>query len=162
VFIHELNTITRPQHVMHPHIIPVPFMCISLLLCVSACSGSGELAHADRLSDAECALVNTDVLEGQDDDVEEMPELIGGLKGIQRRISYTDEARRNRIEGRVYIQFVVNRRGVPVDFVVTQELGAGLDKVAVRAISKARFRPARRYGCPLPVKMSLPVTFRLN
>lgn len=132
------------------------------VVSVAACSGPAELAGEGDRTEAECALVNTDVLQGPEDVVEEMPDLIGGLNGIQRRLEYTDEARRNRIEGRVYVQFTVNTRGVPVDFIVTQSLDDGLDRAAIRAVSEARFKPAKRDGCPVPVRMSLPITFRLR
>lgn len=133
-----------------------------LIALAAGCTGSGEAAGSDELTRAECALYS-----GGDGEepllmAEEMPELIGGLPGLQRRIRYPDEAKQRGVEGRVYTQFTVNTNGVPVDIVVTRGLGAGLDLEAKRAISEARFKPARIDGCPVPVKMSLPITFHLR
>lgn len=94
--------------------------------------------------------------------VEEMPVLIGGLSELQSRVEYPDLARRAGIEGRVYVQFVVNTDGVPEDIVVTRGLGAGADQEAVRAVSTMRFTPGKQRGQIVPVKMSLPVTFTLD
>jgi periplasmic protein TonB len=94
--------------------------------------------------------------------VEEMPELIGGLASIQSQIRYPEIARRAGIEGRVFVQFVVDEQGNVVDPVVTRGLGAGLDEEAIRAVSQARFRPGMQRGQPVRVRMSLPITFRLR
>ena len=94
--------------------------------------------------------------------VERMPELIGGLASIQRAVRYPDLAKKAGIEGRVIVQFVVDERGRVVDPVVVRGLGAGCDEAAVRAVSRARFRPGTRHGEPVKVKMTVPITFRLG
>ncbi|MEM1044361.1 MAG: TonB family protein, partial [Bacteroidota bacterium] len=43
--------------------------------------------------------------------VEQQPELIGGLEGLQSRIQYPELARRAGIEGTVFVQFVVDEQG---------------------------------------------------
>jgi periplasmic protein TonB len=94
--------------------------------------------------------------------VEEMPELVGGLASIQSQIRYPEVARRAGVEGRVFVQFVVDEEGRVVDPVVTRGLGAGLDEEAIRAVSNARFTPGKQRGQPVRVRMSLPITFRLR
>ena len=94
--------------------------------------------------------------------VEEMPELIGGLAAIQGNIRYPEIARKAGVEGRVFVQFVVDEQGNVVDPVVTRGLGAGLDEEAIRAVSQAKFTPGKQRGQPVPVRMSLPITFRLR
>jgi periplasmic protein TonB len=94
--------------------------------------------------------------------VEEMPELVGGLASIQSQIRYPEIARKAGVEGRVFVQFVVDENGNVVDPVVTRGLGAGLDEEAIRAVSQARFTPGKQRGQPVRVRMSLPITFRLR
>src|SRR5690625_139152 len=55
--------------------------------------------------------------------VEEMPELIGGLAAIQGNIRYPEIARKAGVEGRVFVQFVVDEQGNVVNPVVTRGLG---------------------------------------
>jgi protein TonB len=62
--------------------------------------------------------------------VEEMPELIGGLASIQSNIKYPEMARRAGIEGRVYVQFIVNEKGEVEDPRVIRGIGGGADEEA--------------------------------
>ena len=94
--------------------------------------------------------------------VEDMPELIGGLAAIQSNIRYPEIARKAGVEGRVFVQFVVDEEGNVVNPVVTRGLGAGLDEEAIRAVGQAKFTPGKQRGQPVPVRMSLPITFRLR
>lgn len=94
--------------------------------------------------------------------VEEMPELIGGLAELQRKIRYPEMARRAGIEGRVYIQFIVNERGEVEDPRVIRGIGGGADEEALRVVSQAQFRPGMQRGRPVRVQYSLPIFFRLQ
>lgn len=94
--------------------------------------------------------------------VEEMPELIGGLASIQQNIRYPEMARRAGIEGRVYVQFIVNERGEVEDPRVIRGIGGGADEEALKAVREAKFRPGMQRGRPVRVQYSLPVVFRLQ
>lgn len=94
--------------------------------------------------------------------VEEMPELIGGLPGLQKKIKYPEIAKKAGVEGRVFLQFVVDENGNVVDPVVTRGIGAGCDEEALRAIMTAKFKPGMQRGSAVKVKMSLPITFKLK
>ena len=93
---------------------------------------------------------------------EEMPELVGGLASIQSKIRYPEIAKKAGVEGRVYIQFIVDEQGNVVDPQVVRGIGAGCDEEAVRAIRTAKFKPGKQRGKPVRVKMSLPITFKLK
>lgn len=94
--------------------------------------------------------------------VEHMPELIGGLASIQEKIRYPEMARRAGIEGRVYVQFVVNVKGEVENPVVIRGIGGGADEEALRAVKQATFRPGLQRGRPVRVQYSLPIVFRLQ
>jgi periplasmic protein TonB len=94
--------------------------------------------------------------------VEEMPDLIGGLGSIQSKIKYPEIAKKAGVEGRVFVQFVVDENGNVVDPVVTRGIGAGCDEEAIRAVKQAKFKPGKQRGKPVRVKMSLPITFKLK
>ncbi|REL24317.1 TonB family protein [Rhodohalobacter sp. SW132] len=94
--------------------------------------------------------------------VEEMPELIGGLASIQQDIRYPEMARRAGIEGRVYIQFIVNEEGDVENPQVIRGIGGGADEEALRAVQHAKFKPGIQRGRPVRVQYSLPVVFRLQ
>ncbi len=94
--------------------------------------------------------------------VENMPELIGGLASIQQNIRYPEMARRAGIEGRVYVQFIVNERGEVENPQVIRGIGGGADEEALRAVRQAKFTPGMQRGRPVRVQYSLPVVFRLQ
>ncbi|MEX2463291.1 MAG: energy transducer TonB [Balneolaceae bacterium] len=94
--------------------------------------------------------------------VEEMPELIGGLGELQRQIKYPEMARRAGIEGRVFIQFIVNEQGDVENPVVMRGIGGGADEEALRVVSQAKFTPGMQRGRPVRVQYSLPIYFRLQ
>ncbi|MEX0593756.1 MAG: TonB family protein [Balneolaceae bacterium] len=94
--------------------------------------------------------------------VEQMPELIGGLAELQGNIRYPEMARRAGIEGRVYVQFIVNERGEVENPQVIRGIGGGCDEEALRAVSQANFRPGMQRGRPVRVQYSLPIVFQLQ
>ena len=94
--------------------------------------------------------------------VEQSPELIGGLAGLQKKIRYPEIAKKAGVEGRVYLQFVVDEQGNVHDPIVTRGIGAGCDEEAIRAIVSAKFKPGKQRGKAVKVKMSLPITFKLK
>lgn len=94
--------------------------------------------------------------------VENPPELIGGLEGLQERIQYPELARRAGIEGTVFVQFVVDEQGNVVDPVCVRDPGGQTCEEALRAVREAKFTPGRQRGKPVKVRFSLPVKFRLR
>lgn len=94
--------------------------------------------------------------------VEQMPELIGGISGLQQKINYPEMARKAGVEGRVIVQFEVTQEGNVENAQVLRGIGAGCDKEALRVVREAQFEPGQQRGKPVRVKMSLPITFSLG
>lgn len=93
--------------------------------------------------------------------VEQMPKLIGGLAAIAQEITYPEMARRAGIEGRVYVQFIVNEQGEVEHPRILRGIGGGADEEALRVISNAEFEPGYQDGKPVAVQYSIPIVFRL-
>jgi TonB family protein len=87
----------------------------------------------------------------------EPPSLLREVKPL-----YTDEARRQGVEGDVLLEIVVRRDGTVGDVKVLRRLGAGLDQRAVEAVRQWRFSPARRLGAPVDVVVEVAVEFKLR
>ncbi len=92
----------------------------------------------------------------------EFPKLKGGLERVQRRLEYPAKARKNKIQGRVIVSFVVNKKGKAQDFEVVEGLGYGCDRAAIEAVQKTSFEPATKNGNLVKFKFALPITFSLN
>ena len=99
---------------------------------------------------------------------EQLPEFQGGQKAMFQYISdnviYPMSARKNGTQGRAVCQFVVNKSGDLVDFVVVKSSGdASLDQEAVRVLSSMpKWIPGRSNGEIVRVKYTVPVTFKIN
>ncbi len=68
---------------------------------------------------------------------------------------------RARIEGRVIVRFVVGADGRTSNVEVVRSVSPGLDRAAVQAVQRARFEPGKQNGQAVPVRQTLPVTFRI-
>ncbi|MEO9802407.1 MAG: TonB family protein [Reichenbachiella sp.] len=98
--------------------------------------------------------------------VEDKPEPKGGIKAFYKyvadNIRYPREATENRVEGRVYVQFVVNSQGKISDVEAVKGIGAGCDEEAARIVNEAPdWNPGKQRGKPVSVRMVLPITFKL-
>ena len=99
--------------------------------------------------------------------VEEMPEFPGGMgecmKFLGKNIKYPTISQENGVQGRVIVQFVVNRDGSIVDPVVVRGVDPYLDKEALRVISTMpKWKPGKQRGKAVRVKYTVPVMFRLQ
>lgn len=99
--------------------------------------------------------------------VEDMPEFPGGqaalLEYLRKNIKYPSICRENGIQGRVLIQFIVNKDGSIVDPEVVKSVNPYLDKEALRVISTMpSWKPGSQRGKPVRVKFTVPVNFKLN
>ena len=94
--------------------------------------------------------------------VENPPVLIGGIASVQSHISYPPLALKAGIEGRVIVQFVIDKTGKVLDPMVIRGIGGGCDEEAVRAVLKANFQPGLQRGRPVAVRYTLPITLQIN
>ncbi len=99
--------------------------------------------------------------------VEESAIPVGGYpafyKFIGERIKYPSEARHLGIEGKVYIEFAVNRDGSLSDFRVIKGIGGGCDEEVIRLVSMSpAWIPGTQKGKPVKQKMVIPITFSLG
>lgn len=98
--------------------------------------------------------------------VEKMPEFEGGvenmLKYLQQNIKYPEEAKKNGTQGRVVVQFVVNKDGSIVDANVVKSVSPELDAEALRVVkSMPKWTPGEQRGEKVRVQFTLPVQFKL-
>lgn len=101
------------------------------------------------------------------DVVEQMPEFPGGMpelmKFLQENVKYPEEAMKNGIQGRVLIQFIVEKDGSISEAKVIKKVNELLDAEALRVIGEMpKWTPGKQKGQEVRVKFVLPVTFRLS
>ena len=99
--------------------------------------------------------------------VEEMPEFPGGMgecmKFLGKNIKYPTISQENGVQGRVIVQFVVNRDGSIVDVKVVRSADEHLSEEAVRVVKlMPKWKPARQGNKTVRSRFNLPVMFRLG
>lgn len=98
--------------------------------------------------------------------VEDQPEFPGGMAAfyeyVNKRMKYPSQARRMGIEGRVYVEFIVDKDGSVTNVRAVKGIGAGCDEEAERVLAAVpKFKPGKQRGRPVRVKMVLPIYFKL-
>ena len=101
------------------------------------------------------------------DVVEEQPHFPGGNGALQSFLSsnvkYPVVAQENGVQGRVIVQFVVERDGSISDVKVVRSVDPSLDKEAMRVVkSMPRWSPGKQNGTTVRVRFTVPVVFRLQ
>jgi protein TonB len=85
------------------------------------------------------------------------------VKYLSQNIRYPAAAREEGIEGKVILQFVVDKDGSVTNIEIKRDLGGGCGKEAERVVrSMPKWKPGKQNGQPVRVYYTLPVTFRLS
>jgi len=98
--------------------------------------------------------------------VEEMPEFPGGIQNLQKYISheiqYPREALKKSLGGRVFVSFVVNKKGEVVNSRISRGIDKSLNEEALRVISSLpKWIPGKQKGVAVNVSFTVPVSFNV-
>ena len=98
--------------------------------------------------------------------VEDAPSPVGGYSAfynyVNANIKYPRQALNMHIEGKVFVQFVVDKTGELTDIHIIRGIGAGCDEEAIRIIKNApSWKAGKQRGKPVKVRMVLPITFTI-
>lgn len=98
---------------------------------------------------------------------EQMPEFPGGmkelLKFLQENVKYPENAMKNNVQGRVIVQFVIEKDGTPTEFKVARSVDPDLDAEALRVLqTMPKWKPGMQRGEVVRVKFTVPVSFKLQ
>lgn len=99
--------------------------------------------------------------------VEKKPEYPRGeaamYKFINKHIKYPKKARKEGIEGIVYVQFIIDKEGNITKAKVIKGIGYGCDEEALRVVNKMpKWTPGTQRGKPVQVTFTLPFNFKLK
>ena len=132
----------------------------------------GYAAYEDEVVEAKSIKLPTE--EKREDEeqvifqvVEEMPSFPGGMREcmmfLGRNIKYPVLAQEAKIEGRVIVQFVVDRDGSITDTKVLRSVSPELDAEALRVVGMMpKWNPGKQRGKAVAVKYTMPITFHLE
>lgn len=99
--------------------------------------------------------------------VEQNPEFVGGEAALyaylRENIKYPTLARENNIEGKVFVQFVVEKNGSISNVKILKDIGSGCGAEAVRVVkAMPKWNPGKQRGNAVRAQFSLPISFKLQ
>ena len=99
--------------------------------------------------------------------VEQMPSFPGGYAALMQwlgsNMKYPTIAAENNVQGRVIVQFVVEKDGSITDVHVAKSVDPSLDKEASRVVkAMPKWIPGKQNSSPVRVRFTVPVTFKLQ
>lgn len=126
-----------------------------LLAAVALFCGTSAMAQSDDVDDAVFVVV------------EKSPEFPGGNDSlyafIGRNIKYPEMAKKNKIEGRVFVTFVIEKDGQVSSAKILRDIGGGCGEEALRVVnSMPKWKPGTQRGNPVRVQFNLPIMFQLQ
>ncbi|MEJ2594324.1 MAG: M56 family metallopeptidase [bacterium] len=154
----RLHMMKKPKKILH---LSLSIMAITLALSMIliACS------QPDSMS----AGVDDNALAGEEilTEAETMPEFPGGIQALMsflaENIKYPETAKANKTEGKVMVNFVVNKAGSVTEVEAVKGIGDGCDEEAVRVVKMLPdWTPGYNDGKAVNVSFNLPVLFRLG
>ncbi|GAB3642783.1 TonB family protein [Spirosoma arcticum] len=98
----------------------------------------------------------------------EQPEFKGGMQGLgqflAQNLRYPADAQRARVQGRVFLSFVVCTDGTLCDYEVIKGLDSSINQEALRVVKamNGRWKPGTRRGQKVRVKYTMPINFTLQ
>jgi TonB family protein len=129
-------------------------------------------SQKQKLIDEKAALENQKITSDSSssevyDKVDVMPEPSGGMNEyiayLSKEIKYPEKAKKEGIEGKVLIEFIVDKAGTIGNVKVLQGFNDDCDKEAQRVVSSSGpWKPGIKDGKPVSVKMVMPISFKLN
>lgn len=85
------------------------------------------------------------------------------MKFIAKNVKYPQTAVENKIEGTVYVEFVIEKDGKITNVKAIRKVSPELDEEAVRVVSKMpKWKPATQRGKTVRCRFRLPIRFQLQ
>ena len=139
---------------------------VAALLLMVGCKTNPQETPVDT-DEPTCELVQPDNDEDILDVVEVDPEFPGGMEALYKylaeNIKYPEQAKAEKIQGRVAVSFVIEKDGSVTNAKVLRGIGGGCDEEALRVVNAMpKWTPGRMSDEPVRVNYVLPITFKLQ
>lgn len=145
----------------------LPFFVAAVF--IQSCNFATEPIEEVKLEDDQTPAFKQEQAPGEEvfTVVEVKPEFPGGptamMNFLANNISYPEQARRDSIQGRVYVNFVIEADGSVSNVKILRGIGGGCDEEAKRVVElMPKWTPGYQRGQAVRVSFNLPVRFKLN
>ncbi len=145
---------------------------VAALLVMAGCQpANGEAVEQEEIPFEATNVDESAPLDANTDEVfkvvEVDPEFPGGVEALYKylaeNIKYPEKAKNNKVEGRVYITFVIEKDGTVNDAKVLRSVNEELNAEALRVINAMpKWKPGMQQGVPVRVQYNIPIYFKLQ
>lgn len=98
----------------------------------------------------------------QDKQIDEQPALVGGPAALAKVLVYPQAARRDSVQGVVYVEATVDKEGNVVKAVVLKGVREDLNNASIEAVRSVKFTPGKHKGKPVEAIVTIPISFKLK
>lgn len=108
-------------------------------------------------------IVSANVISAQDKkDLDKQPMPVGGMESILKNVKYPEDAKKDKIEGKVLIRAFINEKGEVTDAKIEQGNNKLLIDAALNAVKATKFTPAELRGKKVKAEVVVPILFKLS
>jgi len=88
------------------------------------------------------------------------PSFKGSITGfLSKNLHYPNEDAKNKVQGKVIVQFIIEKNGTPANFKVLRAPDDALGNEAIRVLSLSLWNPQMLYGMPVQSYFTFPISF---
>lgn len=150
-----------------------PKLLIGSIIIAASAYGQNATIKKDNTNSNQVINIEKDSAETEVEDMvfcyvtEKMPVFPGGdaalFKFLSENIQYPSSAIKNKIQGKVIVQFTVDNEGQIRNITVVKPLSTDCDNEAIRIVKKfPKWIPGQQRGKNVAVKYTLPISFKLT
>lgn len=95
-------------------------------------------------------------------ELDKLPMPVGGMQAIVKNVVYPEDAKKDKIEGRVFVRAQINEQGDVTDVKIEKGDNKLLIDAAVKAVKATKFTPGELKGKKVKAEVVVPIVFKLS
>lgn len=96
------------------------------------------------------------------EELDKMPEIEGGIQELVKNINYSESAKKEGIEGKVFVKAIINEDGNVESTEIIKSENKDLNEAAISAIKLTKFIPGEKDGKFVKAEVTIPISFKLD
>lgn len=95
-------------------------------------------------------------------ELDKMPMPVGGMQAIVKNVIYPEDAKKDKIEGKVFVRAQINEKGEVTEVKIEKGDNKLLIDAAVKAVKATKFTPGELKGKKVKAEVVVPIVFKLS
>lgn len=87
---------------------------------------------------------------------------VGGMTAIAKNIVYPADAKKNGVEGKVFVRAIISETGIVKSAEIERGAHKLLNEAALDAVRKTKFEPGEKEGKKIEAQVVIPIMFKLD